>query len=123
MARRNGDKELDQLQKLKYENGKLKKENAKLRKLIQRGQADQELLHELMVQKEHEEALSQAEKVEVSKWKCFNCGAGVLKIHTIKRLDGVFYYRKCSNPECDKRTPLKRYTKEVEGVKHETDDE
>ena len=124
MARRSGDKELDQLQKLKYENQKLKKENSKLRKLIQRGQADQELLHELVIQKDQEEALSQAEKVAMSKWKCFECGAGIMKIHTMKRLDGVFYMRICSNTaECDHKTKMQRYTKDVEGVKHETDDE
>lgn len=123
MARRNGDKELDQLQKLKYENQQLKKENAKLRKLIQRGQADQELLHELVQQKEHEEELAQAEKVAHNKWRCFECNEGILKIHLFKRLDGVFYWRKCSNPNCDKHTTLKRYTKDVEGVKHESNDE
>jgi len=122
MARRNGDKELDQLQRLKYENQKLKKENAKLRKLIQRGQADQELLHELVLQKDREEELAQAEKIAQNKWKCFECGEGIMKIHTMKRLDGVFYWRICSNSECGHKTKLQRYSKDVEGVRHESED-
>lgn len=123
MARRNGDKELDQLQKLKYENQKLKKENSRLRKLIQRGQADQELLHELVQQKTAEDELAQAEKIEENKWRCYDCGNGVLKIHLLKRLDGVFYYRCCSNPECGKRTKLQRHSKSVEGPQYENTDE
>ncbi len=123
MARRNGDKELDQLQKLKYENQKLKKENSRLRKLIQRGQADQELLHELVQQKTEEDELAQAEKIAENKWRCYDCNNGVLKIHLLKRLDGVFYYRCCSNPECGKRTKLQRHSKSVEGPQHESTDE
>ena len=111
MARRNSDKELDQLQKIKYENQKLKKENAKLRKLIQRGQADQELLHELVIQKDQEDAISRAEKVAANKWRCFECDAGVMRIHLLKRLDGVFYWRICSNPVCGHKTRLKRHNK------------
>lgn len=123
MARRNGDKELDQLQKLKYENQKLKRENSRLRKLIQRGQADQELLHELVQQKTAEDELAQAEKIAENKWRCYDCGNGVLKIHLLKRLDGVFYYRCCSNSECGKRTKLQRHSKAVEGPEHESTDE
>jgi hypothetical protein len=123
MPRRHGDKELDQLQKLKYENDKLKRENSRLRKLIQRGQADQELLHELMVQKDREEEVAQAEKIAENRWRCYQCAAGVMKIHLLQRLDGVFYYRCCSNAECGHRTKLQKHTKDVQGVKHEEVDE
>ncbi len=125
MARRNGDKELDQLQRLKYENQKLKKENSRLRKLIQRGQADQDLLHELIEKQNEEVELSLHEKHLTNKWKCYECNEGVLKIHILKRLDGVFYWRLCSNENCGHKTKLQRYTKEVEGIKHEAsqDDE
>lgn len=122
MARRNGDKELDQLQKLKCENQKLKKENSRLRKLIQRGQADQELLHELVQQKQEEDFAAEAQKAQESKWKCHTCHHGIMKIHLIKRLDGVFYWRICSNPECGHKTKLQRYHKDVEGIKHESEE-
>lgn len=120
MPRRNGDKELDQLQRLKYENQKLKKENSRLRKLIQRGQADQELLHELITKQNEEAEFEQTQKLLKNKWRCFKCNEGVLKIHIMKRLDGVFYWRRCSNSECDHKTKLQRYTKDVEGIKHES---
>lgn len=120
MSRRNGDKKLDQLQRLKYENQKLKKENSRLRKLIQRGQADQDLLHELITKQNEEFELEQKEKLLKNKWRCYECQEGVLKIHIMKRLDGVFYWRCCSNPECGHKTKLQRYTKDVEGIKHES---
>jgi hypothetical protein len=120
MSRRNGDKELDQLQRLKYENQKLKKENSRLRKLIQRGQADQDLLHELITKQNEESELEQKEKLLKNKWRCYECQEGVLKIHIMKRLDGIFYWRCCSNPECGHKTKLQRYTKDVEGIKHES---
>jgi hypothetical protein len=120
MGRRNGDKELDQLQRLKYENQKLKKENSRLRKLIQRGQADQDLLHELITKQNEESELEQKEKLLKNKWRCYECSEGVLKIHIMKRLDGIFYWRCCSNPECGHKTKLQRYTKDVEGIKHES---
>jgi hypothetical protein len=120
MGRRNADKELDQLQRLKYENQKLKKENSRLRKLIQRGQADQDLLQELIEKQNAEVELEQQEKVLKNKWGCHECNEGVLKIHIMKRLDGVFYWRLCSNPNCGHKTKLQRYTKDVEGIKHES---
>ena len=120
MGRRKSSRDLDQIQKLRYENQKLKKENSRLRKLIQRGQADQELLHELITKQNEEAQLEQTEKLLRNKWKCYECGEGVLKIHIMKRLDGVFYWRRCSNPECDHKTKLQRYTKDVEGIKHES---
>lgn len=123
MARRNGDKELDQLQKLKYENQKLKRENSRLRKLIQRGQADQDLLHELVQQKNEEEELAQQQKIEENQWRCWTCSRGILKIHTMPRRDGVFYWRICSNPDCKKHTKLQPYTKDVKGPHHESNDE
>ena len=120
MGRRNADKELDQLQRLKYENQKLKKENSRLRKLIQRGQADQDLLQELIEKQNEEVELEQQEKMLKNKWRCHKCSEGVLKIHILKRLDGIFYWRRCSNPNCDHKTKLQRYTKDVEGIKHES---
>jgi len=120
MSRRNGDKELDQLQRLKHENHKLKKENSRLRKLIKRGQADQELIHELITKQNEEYELEQKEKLLNNKWRCYECQEGVLKIYIIKRLDGIFYWRRCSNPECGHKTKLQRYTKDVAGIKHES---
>lgn len=123
MARRNGDKELDQLQRLKYENQKLKRENSRLRKLIQRGQADQELLHDLVQQKNEEEELARTQKIEENQWRCCDCNRGVLKIHTMPRRDGVFYWRICDNKDCKKHTKLQPFTKDVKGPHHESSDE
>lgn len=123
MPRKNGDKELDQLQRYKHENDKLKRENSRLRKLIQRGQADQALLHELVQQKNHEEELAITQKREENQWRCWDCSTGILKIHTMPRRDGVFYWRICSNPDCKKHTKLQPYTKDVKGPHHENSDE
>lgn len=118
MARRNGDKELDNIQRLKYENDKLKKENSRLRKLIQRGQADQELLQELVQTQTEEEEIARTQKIEENRWRCYTCSAGILQIHEYPRHDGVFYLRICSNPACSKRTRLKPWHKDVKGVKY-----
>jgi hypothetical protein len=114
---------LDQLQKLKYENQKLKKENSRLRKLLQRGQYDQELLQELIQKQNEEVELEKQEKLLENKWRCHKCNEGVMKIHIIKRLDGVFYWRICSNNNCDNKTKLQRYSENVEGIRHKSKEE
>ena len=123
MAKRNryADKELDQLQKLKYENKLLKKRISTLRKQLQRVDIDRyQNLKDLLYKHANEDlaAKIKAEKEKLKKeWECRECRTGFMKIHTISRLDGVFYYRKCTNDSCGHRTKTKPYTDNVEGIK------
>jgi DNA-directed RNA polymerase subunit M/transcription elongation factor TFIIS len=120
MGRRNryADKELDELQKVKYENKRLKKQIASLRKQLQRVDIDRyENLKDLLYKHANEDL---EEKIKVQKqklkkqWECHVCRAGFMKIHTINRRDGLVYYRKCT--ECDNRTKIKPYNNKVEGI-------
>lgn len=122
MGRRNryADKELDELQKLKYENKRLKKQVSSLRKQLARVDIDRyQNLKDLVYKhaKENLEDKIKAQRERLKKeWECHTCRVGFMKIHTISRRDGLFYYRKCT--ECDNRTPTKPYNEKVEGIKN-----
>ncbi len=113
-----GDKEYDQLDKLKHDNKKLKRQVKKLRKIIDRFDLDRyndvkewiEKYANLELEQERAEATKELEK----RWKCWDCDQGVFRIHVIMRMDGEFYYRMCD--QCRKRTSLKKYSKKTEGV-------
>lgn len=49
------------------------------------------------------------------KWKCFDCHEGILRLVIIPGGENNRYFRKCSM--CSKRTEVKTYTEEVEGIK------
>lgn len=49
------------------------------------------------------------------KWKCFDCHEGILRLVIIPGGENNRYFRKCSM--CTKRTEVKTYTEEVEGIK------
>ena len=49
------------------------------------------------------------------KWKCFGCNEGILRLVIIPGGENNRYFRKCSM--CSKRTEVKTYTEEVEGIK------
>ena len=121
MGRRNryADKELDDLQKLKYENKRLKKQVSSLRKQLQRIDIDRYQNLKDLVRKQsvedYEENIKQQKKQLKKKWECHSCRVGFMKIHTISRRDGLKYYRKCTN--CDNRTQVKPYNESVEGIK------
>lgn len=73
-----------------------------------------EHLKELVEQQRQEsKAQEKAEEKKASTWNCFDCGEGHLQLMIFERRDGVFYYRLCTNFECKKKTPLKKYTKDV----------
>lgn len=119
MKRRNyNHKEQDELQKLKRENDKLKKQVSSLRKQLARIDIDryenlQDLIHKY--DKENaEEMMVQQQKAKEEKWKCFECGTGILRLKLIERLDGMIYYRACDC--CSNRTKTQRWNKTVEGV-------
>ena len=117
--RRYNEKEYDLLQKLKHENDKLKRQVSALRKQLQRVDLDRyENLKDIIDKHYREDAAEQlqAEKKKLAKkWECHECRVGFMKIFTISRRDGMFYYRKCT--ECSNRTPTKPYTDKVEGIK------
>lgn len=121
MARRNKyvDKELDELQKLKYENQKLKRQISSLRKQLARIDIDRyENLKDLLYKhanEDLEERIEEEKKKIKQQWECHICRQGFMKIHTISRRDGLFYYRKCTN--CDNRTKTKPYNEKVKGIK------
>jgi ssDNA-binding Zn-finger/Zn-ribbon topoisomerase 1 len=117
--RKYSDKEFDLLDKLKHENAKLKKQVSSLRKQIQRIDLDRyENLKDLIYKHYNEdlgERIAEEKEKLKKKWECKQCGTGFLKIYLLNRLDGMFYYRKCT--ECSHRTKPKPYTNKVEGIK------
>ena len=115
------DKEFDLLQRLKYDNEKLKRQNKTLRKQLQRVDIDRyenlkNIIHKHCAEDLEEELKSEHKKL-MKQWECRECEEGFLKLYTISRRDGVFYYRKCT--ECSNRTPTKPYTDKIEGIKDE----
>lgn len=71
---------------------------------------------ELTAQQITEEKVNKYSDLE-RKWKCFQCGDGVLKLIIIPRGLENAYFRKCSNKDCDHRTPAKTYTEDIDGIK------
>lgn len=110
-----GDKELDQLDRLKQENKKLKRELARYRKIVDRFDLDRyEHIKEIL--QEEDKRLKHAEFKKLEKaWRCHDCQAGILRLRVIDRRDGTYYNRVCDG--CGKRTSFQRYTKNVKGVK------
>ena len=111
---RNYDREYTQIERLKKENAELKRDYAKLRKVVDRLNLDLREFQNLreLVGKQAKEVLNP--KKAKRDWTCFECGKGTMSLHIMTRRDGTFYYRKCTLPECDHRTKLKRYNDEVE---------
>lgn len=118
--RKYNQKEEDLLQKTKRENQKLKRQITALRKQLQRVDLERyENLKDLIYKnsKEDIEDKIKKEREKLKKdWECHTCRVGFMKIHTISRRDGLFYYRKCT--KCDNRTPTKPYNEKVEGIKN-----
>lgn len=107
-----GDKDYDLNDRLKHENRRLKRQISQLRKVIDRLDLDR-IAHvrELLEQHdEQEKVIAELKKEEA--WKCYDCGKGTLRLRTLDRRDGTFYNRVCDT--CNKRTRLKRYSKDVE---------
>lgn len=71
-------------------------------------------LHTLIEAANEELNLSQIEDKEENKmeqmfkrWQCHKCETNVLKIVIVPKGDERYYFRKCSNPKCSKRTEAK----------------
>jgi predicted RNase H-like nuclease (RuvC/YqgF family) len=120
-------KESFSFQRLKHELEKLKRENSRLKKQLQHLDVNRyQDIHELVI-KDHEENTIQSSKKKTNEqlkkeWHCYKCEKGYLKIRMLSRLDGIFYYRKCSNEECPNRTKTQKYTSDVRGIKDEEED-
>ena len=78
-------------------------------------------LHTLIEAANDEINLSQIEDKEENKmeemfkrWQCHKCLTNVLKIVIVPKGDERYYFRKCSNPKCSKRTSAKLLTEEVD---------
>lgn len=119
--RRYADKELDELQKVRQENQKLKRQISSLRKQLQRVDLDRyQNLKDLVKKQAHEELVEKLEKEKKrveKEWECRECRSGIMKWWPLSRLDGMFYYRMCSNKDCSNRTKPKPMNGPVEGVK------
>jgi arginyl-tRNA synthetase len=120
---RNYDKEVQLIDRLKKENAELKRDLAKIRRQLDRLNIDhdryrtlRELVHKQVQEDRH------AKKTK-DKWNCWQCGKGTLTLHIFPRRDGDFYYRSCNMEGCGHRTPLKKYTPDVEGVMEEKDED
>lgn len=78
-------------------------------------------LHTLIEAANDELNLTQIEDKEENKienlrkrWICYQCETNVLKIVIVPKGDERYYFRKCSNPKCSKRTQAKLLTEEVD---------
>lgn len=115
---RRGQKEQDQLDKLKRENKRLKRNISSLRKQIARIDLDRyhnirELLDKYEIE-EREEELQRQEELAKEEWKCHDCGRDYLRLVIFNRRDGTFYFRKCFT--CNKRTKTQKYHDKVKGI-------
>lgn len=113
-----GDGELKVNRRLKLENDKLKKQISSLRKQLSRIDIDRysNLKDIIEAQDEEDDNFDSKTALEdlKAKWECHECHEDYLKLIIVPRLDGTFYFRKCS---CGHRTKLKKYNDNVEGIK------
>jgi len=104
--------------RLKLENQKLRKQISSLRKQLSRIDIDRYSHLKDMIEAHDEEDSKFDSKVELAelklKWQCHSCEQDYLKLIIVPRLDGTFYFRRCT---CGHRTKLKKYHDNVEGLK------
>jgi len=120
-----GTKEYNELQRFKAENKSLKKLVARLRReLVKRSSFED---YKDLITKQHQEDLAVHEKRQEKnlqkEWACWDCqekgDEGYLVIIPIFRRDGAFYYRRCTQLECGRRTKLQKYEEGTKGIKNE----
>lgn len=111
VRRKYTNKERDELQILKHENKKLKKQVSTLRKQLSKLDIDRYENIKDIVARHHQEdvndKLLEEKKKLKKKYKCFDCEEGVLELKSFSRMDGLFYFRKCT--DCNNRTKMKPY--------------
>lgn len=124
-----GSKEYNDSQRLRHELDKAKETISRLRKQLQKVDVNRYQDIQDLIERRNEESdqVTQNDREQESlksKWACHACNDGHLVIRELHRLDGVFYYRKCSNSKtCQNRTKPKRWHKDVEGIKANEDEE
>lgn len=115
------DGELKDIRRLKLENSKLKKQISALRKQLSRIDIDryQHLKDMIEAHEEQDSTFDSTVALEElkTKWECHSCKQDYLKLILVPRMDGTFYFRRCS---CGNRTKLKKYHDGVEGITDET---
>lgn len=104
------DKEIEQIDRLKYENKKLKRSLKQLRKLLDRYEVAEEkgLIDEGTIIPSKKR---QKEQELLERWKCYSCERGVLRLIIV----GNRYFRKCDS--CGKNTKSQVWGDSVEGIK------
>lgn len=116
----NRDKEWDENKRLKEENRRLKRAISRQRKIIHKFNEGQDLAGLLALveaqRKEDRELHDKNNKDLRKKWKCYECEDGVMILQIFKRLDGIFYYRRCA---CGNKTRMKKYHDGVKGIENE----
>jgi len=124
-----GTKEYSELQRARAEVKKLKVQLARRTQQLKRCSSFEEY-RELITQQHQEDLAAHGKRRNIDpkkQWACWNCQengseeAGYLVIVPIFRRDGAFYYRRCSNSECGKRTKLQRLKEDMKGIKEEID--
>lgn len=120
-----GDREYSREQELLYKNKQLQRENAKLRKMNARANLDKfssaaDLIEQNYQGVDAPEGIRIVEKLK-KEWACKEPGCdGYLEIFTFNKIDVTYYFRKCSNSECQNRTKTQLYTPEVTGIVKKT---
>lgn len=127
-----GKKELDQLQRIKYENDKICKENNKLSRENEKMRKEvanlrKQLMHldlnrhswatEIIQEHLYEQAIEEPQELMESlkrTWACHSCKNGYLEIVVFSKLGQDHYYRACS--ECPHRTKSQPYTSDISGI-------
>lgn len=116
--RTRGDSEINEIQRLRYENDKLKKQISKLRKQLSRIDIDRYSNLKEMLEAHAAEDNTFDAKVHLEelkrKWICHKCKEDHLRVIVVPRADGVFYFRRC--PSCSNKTKLQKYTDDINGI-------
>lgn len=64
---------------------------------------------------DHIEVQEQINNNYDSNWECHQCHNDVIRLVVFDRIDGTFYFRRCSS--CGNKTKVKKYNDKVEGIK------
>lgn len=121
MSRRNrrptNDNELKETRRLKLENQKLRKEVSSLRKQLSRIDLDRHHnIKEILEEEQQNTSNSSKNNLDELKhrWECHTCHNDYLRLTIVRRIDGIFYFRRC--PACLYKTRLKKFTNDIEGI-------
>lgn len=106
----------NKIYQLKKELAKVLKEKQRLQKEVDKYQnyyIDNTISSYVDIKEKEQEEREEKERL-YRKWECFECGKGVLQIHTYHSMLSHKYYRKCNI--CDSQTKSKVFTEDVTGI-------